>query len=192
MTIRRQSNCESVIKKSLKVQEKLKERAKKKGVAKPESGPSVDKAPAVEDNSSLTSNINIDPNPADTDSSEQNSDEEVNLITFEEVEQELVNPNKVKMNKTEYNTQFIKVKSTEIAVKNSIARFNSGTVSAAVLDSYKTSLQNIEKKLEAFEENVTDILINLEDDDPRKDDLKAKRVKLYNEVKEMKMKYIIK
>ena len=61
MTSRRQSKRESVIKKSLKLQEKLKERAKKKGVANPESGPSVDKAPAVEDNSNLTSNVNIDP-----------------------------------------------------------------------------------------------------------------------------------
>ena len=153
MTTRRQSKRESVKQKSLKLQEKLAERAKKKGVANPnKSGPSVDKAPAVEDNLNLTSNINIDPNPADTDSSEQTSDKEVNLITFEEVEQELVNPNKENMDKTEYNTQFRKVKATEIAVKNSIARFNSGTVSAAVLDSYKTGLQNIEKKLEAFEE----------------------------------------
>ena len=56
-------------------------------------------------------------------------------------------------------------------------------MSAAVLDSYKSSLQNIEKKLEAFEENVNDILINLEDNDPRKDDLEARRVELSNEVK---------
>ena len=56
-------------------------------------------------------------------------------------------------------------------------------MSAAVLDSYKTSLQNIEKKLEAFKENVTDILMDLEHDDPRKDDLKAKRVEISNEVK---------
>ena len=63
MTSRRQSKRESVIKKSLKVQEKLKERANKKGVANPEPGPSVDKAPVVEDNSNLISNFNIDPNP---------------------------------------------------------------------------------------------------------------------------------
>ena len=98
MTTRRQSKRESVIKKSLKLQEKLKERAKKKGVANPESGPSVDKAPAVEDN------LNIYPNPADTDSSEQTSDKEVNLITFEEIEQEMVGPNKANMEETELNT----------------------------------------------------------------------------------------
>ena len=57
MTSRRQSKHESVIKKSLKLQEKLKERAKKKGVMNPKSGLSVDKAPTVEDNSNL--NINI-------------------------------------------------------------------------------------------------------------------------------------
>ena len=141
MTSRRQSKHESVIKKSLKLQEKLKERAKKKGVTNPESGPSVDTAPAVKDNSNLISNVNIDPNPPDTDSSEQTSDKEVNLITFEEVEEELVDPNKVNMDETEYNTRFRKVKATEIAVKNSIARFNSGTVSAAILDFYKRSLQ---------------------------------------------------
>ena len=98
MTSRRQSKREWVIKKSLRVQEKLKERANKKGVANPEPGPSVDKAPAVE------YNVNIDPNSADTDSSEQISDKEVNLITFEEVEQELVDPNKANMDKTEFNT----------------------------------------------------------------------------------------
>merc|ERR1712240_640956 len=106
MTSRRQSQPEFVIKKSLKLQEKLKERAKKKGVGNPnKSGSSVDKAPAVEDNSNLTSNLNIDPNPADTDSSEQSSDEEVNLETIEEVEQELVDPIEAKMDETEYNTR---------------------------------------------------------------------------------------
>ena len=65
MTSRRQSKHESVIKKSLKLQVKLKERAKKKGVANPnKSGSLVDKAPAVEDNSNLTPNVNINPNPA--------------------------------------------------------------------------------------------------------------------------------
>ena len=68
MTSRRQSKRESVIKKSLKLQEKLKERAKKKGVANPESGPLVDEAPVFEDNLNLT--VNVDPNSADTDSSE--------------------------------------------------------------------------------------------------------------------------
>ena len=87
------------------------------------------------------------------------------------------------MEETEFNTQFRKVKATELAVKQSIARFNSRTVSDAALDSYKTSLQNIKKKLEAFEVNVNDILIDLEDDDPRKDDLEARCVELSNEVK---------
>ena len=59
MTTRRQSKRDSVIKKSLKLQEKLADRAKKKRVGNPKAGPSVDKAPAVEDNSNLTSNINI-------------------------------------------------------------------------------------------------------------------------------------
>ena len=71
MSSRRQIKCESVIKKSLKLQEKLKERAKKKGVANPKSTSSVDKAPAVEDN------LNINPNPADTDSSGHTSDKKI-------------------------------------------------------------------------------------------------------------------
>ena len=105
MTTRRQSKCDSIIKKSLKLQEKLAERAKKKGVANSnKSGPSVNKAPAVEDNSNLTSSINIDPNSAYTDSSKQTSDKEVNLITFEDIEEELVDPNRTKMDKTEFNT----------------------------------------------------------------------------------------
>ena len=90
MTSRRQSKRELVIKKSLKLQEKLKERAKKKGVANPESGPSVDTASAVEENLNFTPNGNIDLSPADTHSSEQSSDKEVYLETIEEVEQELI------------------------------------------------------------------------------------------------------
>ena len=126
MTSRRQSKRESVIKKSLKLQDKLKERAKKKGVANPESGPSVDKAPVVEDNLNL--NININSNPADTDSSEQSSDKEVYLETIKKVEQELVDPNKAKMDDTEYNTRFNEVNIAELAIKHSIKRFNSKTV----------------------------------------------------------------
>ena len=118
MTTRRQIKRESVKQKSLKLQEKLAERAKKKGVANPNKyGLSVDKAPAVKDNSNLTSNVNIESNPADTDSSEQTSDKEVNLITFEEVEEELVDPNKANMDETEFNTRFRKVRATEIALK---------------------------------------------------------------------------
>ena len=145
MTSRRQRKRESVIKKSLKLQEKLKERAKKKGVANPEPGPSVDKAPAVEDNSNLTSNVNIDPNPADTDSSEQSSDKEVYLETIKEVEQELVNPKEAKMDKTEYNNQYRKVKAAELAVKDSIEIFNSKTVSDLDLNTYQSSLKLLER-----------------------------------------------
>ena len=131
----------------------------------------------------MTADVNVDPNPGASDSSEQNSDKEVNLETIEEVEQELVDPNKTNMDETEFNTRFRKVKTIELAVKQSITRFNSGTVSDVVLDSYKSSLQNIEKKLEAFEENVNNILVDLEDDDPRKDALEIRRVELSNEVK---------
>ena len=116
-----------VIKKSLKVQEKLQERANEKGVASPEPGPLVDEAPVVEDNSNL--NVNVDPNSADTDSSEQSGDKEVYLETIEEVEQELVDPIEAKMDETEYNTWYRKVKAAELAVKDNIKIFNSETVS---------------------------------------------------------------
>ena len=182
MISRRQNKCESVIKKSLKLQEKLKERAKKKGVANPEPGPSVDKAPAVEDNS------NIDPNPADTDSSEQTSDKEVDLETIKEVEQELVDPIEAKMDKTEYNTRYRKVKAAELAVKDNIKIFNSETVSDLDLNTYQSSLKDIRKELKFFVESINDILINLKDDDPRKDDLKASKAELFKEVKENKNK----
>ena len=36
------------------------------------------------------------------------------------------------------------------------------------LNSYQSSLQNIVKKLEVFEENIDDILVDLEDNDPIK------------------------
>ena len=85
MTNRRQSKHEAVIKKSLESQEKLVERAKT-------------------GNLYLTADVNVYPNPAAGDSSEQNSDEEVNLETIKEVEQELVDPNKTNMDKTEFNT----------------------------------------------------------------------------------------
>ena len=107
MTNRRQSIRESVIKKSLKLQEKLSERAKKKGVANPKkSGSSVGESSVVEDNLNLTSNVNIVPSPTVSASLEQCSDEEVYLETIEEVEQELVDPNKTNMDETEFNTRF--------------------------------------------------------------------------------------
>ena len=108
MTNRRQSRCEAVIKKSLVLQEKLAERAKKKKEIRSlkKTSSSADKSSAAKDNSHLTADVNVVPNPGVSDSSEQNSDEEVNLETIEEVEQELVDPNKAKMDKTEYNTRF--------------------------------------------------------------------------------------
>ena len=105
MTNRRQSRREAVIKKSLVLQEKLAERAKKKEVRSlKKTSSSADKSSAAKDNSHLTADVNAVPNPGVSDSSEQNSDEEVNLETIEEVEQELVDPNKANMDKTEYNT----------------------------------------------------------------------------------------
>ena len=44
-------------------------------------------------------------------------------------------------------------------------------------------MKNIKKKLEVFEENADRILVTLEDDDPRKDDLKTRRDDLSEEVK---------
>ena len=142
MTSRRQSKCEAVIKKSLKLQEKLNKRAKKKGVTNPKkSSSSADKTSAAKDNSNLTSNVNIDLNPAVSDSSEQSSDKEVYLETIKEVEQELIDPNKAKMDNTEYNTRFNKVKVAELPVKYSIKGFNSKTMLKSDLKSYQSSLK---------------------------------------------------
>ena len=44
-------------------------------------------------------------------------------------------------------------------------------------------MKNIEKKLEVFEENADRILVTLEDDDPRKDDLETRSDDLSEEVK---------
>ena len=49
------------------------------------------------------------------------------------------------MDKTEYNTRFNEAKVAELAVKHSIKRFNSKTVSDLDLNSYQSSLQNIKK-----------------------------------------------
>ena len=86
------------------------------------------------------------------------------------------------MDDTVYNTRMKKIKKANFAVKNSIERFNSKTVSDSDLDSYQSSLKNIEKRLEVFDESVNDILVDLEDDDPRKDDLEARLVELSDEV----------
>ena len=96
------------------------------------------------------------------------------------------------MDDTVYNTRVKKVKKAELAVKNSIERFNSKTVSDLDLDSYLSSLKNIERKLGAFEENVNDVLVDLEDDDSRKDDLEARNVELSNEVRKNKNEVKIK
>ena len=105
MTNRRQSRHEAVIKKSLVLQEKLAERAKKKEIQSlKKTSSSADKSSAAKDNSYLTADVNVVPNPGVSDSSEQNSDKEVNLETIEEVEQELVDPNKTNMDKTDFNT----------------------------------------------------------------------------------------
>ena len=86
------------------------------------------------------------------------------------------------MGETEFNTQIKKVKKAELAVKNSIERFNSKTVSDSDLDSYQSSLKNIEKKLEVFVDNINDILRDLEDNDPRRNDLEARLLELSCEV----------
>ena len=168
MTGKRQSRRDAVIKKSLKLQEKLKERTKKKGVANPIESSSATEAPAANDNSEVAANVDLVPNPAVTDGSEESSGEEEHLENIEEVEDNLVDPNKTKMDDTEYNTRFKKVKTAELAVKYAIKRFNSKTVSDLDLNTYQSSLQNITKKLEALEDNIDDILVDLEDEDPRR------------------------
>ena len=128
------------------MQEKLAKRAKKKEVQSlKKTSSSVDKSSAAKDNLHSTVDVNIVSKPALSDSSEQSSDKEVYLETIKEVEQELVDPNKAKMDKTEYNTRFNKVKVAELAVKHSIKRFNSKTVSDLDLKSYQSSLKNIKK-----------------------------------------------
>ena len=87
MTNRRQSKLDVVIKKSLESQEKLAERAKKKEIRSlKKTSSSADKSSAAKDNLHLTADVNVVPNPGVSDSSEQNSDKEVNLETMEEVE----------------------------------------------------------------------------------------------------------
>ena len=189
MTNRRQSRCEGVIKKSLVLQEKLAERAQKKEIRSlNKTSSSANKSSAAKDNSHLTADVNVVPNPGVIDSSEQNSDKEVNLETIEEVEQELVDPIEAKMDETEYNTQYRKVKTAELAVKDSIETFNSKTVSDLDLNTYQSSLKDIGKELKVFVESINDILIDLKDDDPRKDDLKASKTELLKEVKENETK----
>ena len=120
MTGKRQSRRDAVIKKSLKLQEKLKERTKKKGVANPIESSSAIEAPAANDNSEEAANVEIVPNPAGTDGSEESSGEEahleeVHLENIEEVVEELVDPNNTKMDATECNTRVEKVKIADLA-----------------------------------------------------------------------------
>ena len=86
------------------------------------------------------------------------------------------------MDETEYNTRYRKVKAAELAVKENIEIFNSETVSDLDLNTYQSSLQNIGKKLKVFVDNINDILVDLEDNDPRKDDLEARLLELSSEV----------
>ena len=60
------------------------------------------------------------------------------------------------------------------------------------LDSYQSSLKNIEKKLEVFVDNINDILVDLEDNDPRKNDLEDRLLKLSSEVMKNKNEIISK
>ena len=87
------------------------------------------------------------------------------------------------MDETVYNTCIKKVKVAELAVNDSIERFNSKAVSDLDLNTYQSSLQNIGKELKVFVDNINDILVDLEDDDPRKDDLETQKVELSGEVR---------
>ena len=136
MTGKRKSKRVTVVKKSLKLQEKLTERAKKKGVANPKESSSGIENPAANDNSEVTANLEIVPNPAVIEGTEQSSDEE----TAELVVEELVDPNKGKMDDLEYNTRLKKVKLAELAVRDGLRRFNSKTVSDLDLNNYQSSL----------------------------------------------------
>ena len=80
------------------------------------------------------------------------------------------------MDDTVYNTRIKKVKVAELAVNDSIERFNSKAVSDLDLNTYQSSLKDIKKELKVFVDNINDILVDLEDDDPRKDDLKLEKL----------------
>ena len=68
-------------------------------------------------------------------------------------------------------------------MKDNIKIFNSETVSDLDLNTYQSSLQNIGKKLKVFEDNINVILVNLEEDYPRNNDLDIKKVELSDEVR---------
>ena len=137
----------------------------------------------TEGESLFTSVIIVVPNLSDCGNLELNSLKEFDQVITKKVEKETIDPNKVEnMDDTVYNTRIKKVKKAELAVKNSIERFNSKTVSDSDLDSYQSSLKNIEKKLEVFVDNINDILRDLEDNDPRRNDLEARLLKLSCEV----------
>ena len=81
-----------------------------------------------------------------------------------------------------YTTRIKKVKVAELALNDSIKRFNSKAVSDLDLSTYQSSLKDIKKELKVFVDNINDILVDLEGNDPRKDGLEAKKVEHFNEV----------
>ena len=87
------------------------------------------------------------------------------------------------MDNTVYNTRIKKVKVAELAVNDSIERFNSKAVSDLDLNTYQSSLKDIKKELKVFVDNINDILVDLKDNDTRKDGLKARKVELLKEVR---------
>ena len=105
MTGKRQSRRDAVIKKGLKLQEKLTERAKKKGVANPKESSSATEAPAANDNSDIAANVDIVLDPAVNNNSGENSGKEEYLESIEEVVKELVDPKEIKTDDSESNTR---------------------------------------------------------------------------------------
>ena len=71
-------------------------------------------------------------------------------------------------------------------MQDNIEIFNRETVSDLDLNTYQSSLKDIGKELKFFVESINHILINLKDDDPRKDYLKASKAGLFKEVKKKK------
>ena len=106
----------------------------------------IDIYPVTKGESLFTSVVIVVPNLGDGGNLELSSLKEFDQEITEEVEQKTIVPNKVEtMDDTVYNTRIKKVKIAELAVKNSIERFNSKTVSDLDLDLYQSSLTNIKK-----------------------------------------------
>ena len=74
------------------------------------------------------------------------------------------------------------MKVAKLAVNDSIKRFNSKAASDLDLYIYQSSLQNIGKKLKVFVDNINDILRDLEDNGPRRNNLEAILLELSCEV----------